>query len=89
MKFIKFAAYLVFLAIIALAYTTYGLGAAASQTGLQGGASNDAWQPSLIPVQNPAPTGWVSITGYQEGACALSNVGSVYCLSNPFWTPLW
>lgn len=42
-----------------------------------GGGSN-AYSPTLLPVVD-APSGWSSIAGNFNSACALSNAGAVYC----------
>lgn len=39
---------------------------------------NNAGTPSLVPVSNP-PSSWNQVVGTYDSACALSNVGTVYC----------
>jgi alpha-tubulin suppressor-like RCC1 family protein len=46
-------------------------------TDSNGGGSN-AYAPTLLPVID-GPSGWTSIAGNFNSACALSNVGTVYC----------
>jgi alpha-tubulin suppressor-like RCC1 family protein len=64
---------------------TFGQGGTNLAFGINGNNVGDAKQPSVLPVAGTAPTGWSQIVGTQNGesnqsaACALSNVGEVYC----------
>jgi hypothetical protein len=40
--------------------------------------STDTNNPTILPVVNP-PSGWSQVVGAERNACALSNVGTVYC----------
>jgi hypothetical protein len=56
---------------------TFGVGDANYPYGYQDGGT-DSNGPTILPVVNP-PTGWNQIAGSHRTACALSNVGTVYC----------
>jgi alpha-tubulin suppressor-like RCC1 family protein len=38
--------------------------------------------PNLVPISGQAPTGWTKVIGDYYNACALSNVGDVWCIGN-------
>jgi len=57
----------------------YAFGVGSSETPYGISTSNlNAWTPQLVTVENP-PTGWSQVVGTYYSACALSNVGTVYC----------
>jgi alpha-tubulin suppressor-like RCC1 family protein len=38
--------------------------------------------PTLVPITGTAPSGWTKVIGDYHNACALSNVGEVWCIGN-------
>jgi alpha-tubulin suppressor-like RCC1 family protein len=55
-----------------------------TQAGLPYGNNNveERHTPKVVPVAGTVPTGWTKVWGTYHNACALSNVGTVYCIGD-------